>query len=99
MLHKYELKPVTGQKSFYGKAVVICYSDGTKDLKSYNTIVCRVTSSGRFVRFWPDWSATTAKHINAFRMENGLHAIAKKEWLAIPVEPQNIVAEIIRLSA
>lgn len=80
MMHIYELKPVTRQKSFYGKAKVIILDDGTQLLKSYETIVLKRKPDGELVRTWQGWSATTGKHIAAFA------GINKKEYLALPLE-------------
>lgn len=100
MIKTYLLKPENSAvKSFYGKAIVTVYSDGTADLKSYETTVCRITTTGEFKRFWNGYSATTARHINEFRMQYGLTAITKKEWLDIPVTEQNMVTELIRLQS
>lgn len=73
-----------GQKSFYGKARLIKCSDGLF-LQSYETIVAMIDNNGQFHRLWDGYSATTAKHIEAFRRENGLHSISKKEWDKMPV--------------
>ena len=80
MMNVYELKPVTRQKSFYGKAEVIVLDDGTQLLKSYDTIVLKRKASGELVRTWQSWSATTGKHIASFA------GINKKEYLALPLE-------------
>ena len=77
----FELKPIGGQKSFYGKAQVI-KENGWTFLKSYHTIVCGVDSANGFHRFWDAWSATTARHINSFRCPK----MSKKEWLNCKVE-------------
>lgn len=79
-MHIYELKPVTRQKSFYGKAKVIILDDGTQLLKSYETIVLKRKPDGELVRTWQGWSATTGKHIAAFA------GINKKEYLALQLE-------------
>lgn len=79
-----ELKPVGRQKSFYNKAVVQIMENGDMILKSYNTPVCAVVG-GKFCRIWYGYSATTAKHIDAFRHLNGLAPMNKKEWLYSPV--------------
>lgn len=75
--------PSTSQKSFYGKAKVIV-TEKARYLLSYDTIVCGLTFSGSFMKFWDDWSSTTAKHINDFmlftRFSNGFN---KKEWLKL----------------
>ena len=79
-MNVYELKPTTRQKSFYGKALVIVSGDGTRLLKSYDTIVIKRKPDGELVRTWQGWSATTGKHIAAFA------GINKKEYLALPLE-------------
>lgn len=82
----YELIPNCNrkQKSFYGKARIITCNDG-QYLQSYETIVARIGNSGNFARLWAGYSATTAKHIDAFRRENGLAGISKKDWDKLPV--------------
>lgn len=52
-------------KSFYNKAVVTEHDNGDIELRSYNTIVCRIRN-GKFERLWDGYSATTMRHINAF---------------------------------
>lgn len=83
----YELKPLHNrQKSYYGKAEVIDQS-GTLWLKSYNTIVASINkNSGVFLRHWHGYSATTARHIYDFRLQNGLKDICKKEWDKLSIE-------------
>ena len=73
------------QKSFYGKAKLVI-DDGKVYLQSYNTFVCCMDENGQFHRLWSGWSATTARHINAFRSAHGLPMIDKKEWLAMEVD-------------
>ncbi len=75
------------QKSYYGKAKEI-ELNGFKYLKSYNTIVCAITPSNEFIRLWDGWSATTSKHVNDFRENNGMKAISKKEWKKLPVDKE-----------
>lgn len=62
----YQLNPVDCRKSFYGKALVKVYDDGTEVLQSYDTDVMKRTPDGTLVRLWWDWSATTGRHIYAF---------------------------------
>ena len=78
------LVPADGRKSFYGKAVLI-QRGGAMYCESYNTIVCKYIG-GKFSRTWGGYSATTARHVNAFRAACGLPSIGKKEWDALPVE-------------
>lgn len=63
----YELPNIGDRrKSFYGKAKVIEKDNGEKVLQSYDTEVCKITSSGEFVRMWDGYSSTTMRHINSF---------------------------------
>ena len=75
----YELPCLDNRKSFYGKANVR-EENGEKILTSYWTDVCKIDKDGNFVRLWDDWSATTGRHINSFRMMNGMDAIPKSKW-------------------
>lgn len=65
-MKRYELTPDNGQKSFYGKAVVMVDSDGTETLYSYNTPIIKRTPAGELVKLWGGWSNTTGRHIKAF---------------------------------
>lgn len=78
------------QSSFYGKAKEIEWN-GFKYLKSYKTIVCVITPTGEFIRLWNDWSSTTAKHVDEFRINNGMKRISKKDWNKLPVEENYFV--------
>lgn len=79
---EYELSPVSGQKSFYGKARVKIDANGAETLLSYNTPVLRREPSGVYVRLWAGYSATTLRHVSAFAGRN----IGKAEWDKMPVE-------------
>lgn len=65
-MRKYELIPMTGQKSFYGKAVVVVEDNGTETLYSYGTPIIKRLVSGELVKMWDGWTATTGRHIKAF---------------------------------
>lgn len=65
-MKKYYLMPNDNHKSFYGKAIVIEYDNGEKELISYSTTVMKQTKTGEYIRLWDDWSATTGRHIKAF---------------------------------
>ena len=57
-------------------------------LLSYGTMVCRVALADggtRFVRHWAGYSATTLKHVNAFRSWHDLPRLTRKAWEAMPV--------------
>ena len=82
----YELQPKNNQKSFYGKALVKVYDDGTEVLFSYGVLIM-ARKNGVLSRFWDGtiegtdkWSATTGKHIKAFC---GLN---KSEYLDLPYD-------------
>ena len=62
----YELTPIDGHKSFYGKAKVVVADDGTETLYSYDTPIMKRTANGEFIRMWEGWSATTGRQIAAF---------------------------------
>ena len=75
--------PVMGNeraKSFYGKAKVIEKDNGEKVLQSYNTDVCKITSSGEFVRLWGGYSLTTMRHVNSFLSFFGISGGGKFWW-------------------
>lgn len=62
----YELQPVNGRKSFYGKAFVKVEDNGTETLYSYNTPILSRSITGELKRRWGGWSQTTGTHIKAF---------------------------------
>ena len=62
----FDLPCLDCRKSFYGKAHVIEHDDGTRELQSYNTIVCRLTPDNHFIKLWDGYSATTTRHVNSF---------------------------------
>lgn len=77
----YELIPNNGRKSFYGKAVVETYSDGSAILFSCNTPIIKRDKKGNLTRLYAGWSATTGRHIAAFC---GLN---KAGFMALPHTP------------
>lgn len=61
----YELEPqFDARKSFYGKAHVIDYENGTFELQSYNTIVSRCVNGK--VEELGKFSNTTTRHQKEF---------------------------------
>lgn len=83
-MRKFELIPLAGQKSFNGLAVVDVCDNWDMVLYSYNTVVCSWVS-GAFFRHWGKKSATTMKHVNAFRAACGLDKLSMREWEELPV--------------
>ena len=64
----YELNPqFDARKSFYGKAHVIDYENGTFELQSYGTIVSRCINGN--VEDLGKWSNTTSRHQKEFRRQ------------------------------
>lgn len=55
------------RQSFYGKAKVLDYEDGTFELQSYNTIVSRCVNGK--VEELGKFSATTTRHQKEFRKQ------------------------------
>ena len=83
MFFKSELEPTkNGQKSFYGKAILESL-DGIVYLRSYGTRVCSIEHSGKFHKIWNGYSATTMRHINAFRDCYNMSKLTKAEWDAL----------------
>lgn len=81
VIRTYELTPVDGRKSFYKKAIVRVYDDGTEVLRSYATDVLSRDANGVHHRHWDDWSATTGRHLASYA------GICKKIWDKMEVEP------------
>lgn len=75
----FDLEPTTCRKSFYGKAKVKVFTDGSEVLQSYNTDVLKKTAEGVFVRLWGGWSATTGTHIKSYC------GMSKKEFEKLPM--------------
>ena len=80
----FELRPMNGRKSFYGKAKVIERDSGDVELRSYNTIVARIRN-GRFERLWSGYSATTMNHVNSFIDTFGIDGGGKAWWTSLEV--------------
>lgn len=79
MCKLYELMPTNGRKSFYGKAIIKRFADGSEVLQSYTSDVLKKTAEGVFVRLWGGWSATTGSHIKSYC------GMSKKEFMAMPM--------------
>ena len=61
-----ELIPIyDNRKSFYNKAKVLLFPDGTIQLQSYNTIVGEIKNNV-YHQLWDGKSQTTTRHINEF---------------------------------
>ena len=80
----FDLAPINGRKSFYGKATVIEKDDGSIELRSYNTIVARIRN-GKFERLWNGYSQTTMNHINSFINAFGIDGGGKTWWESLEV--------------
>lgn len=62
----YELRPIDGRASFYGKARVIIDENSVETLVSYNTPIMRRLPDGKLEKLWDGWTQTTSRHIKAF---------------------------------
>ena len=71
------------QKMFYKKAALI-ENKGKVFLQSYDTIVACV-DKGKLLKLWDGYSATTARHIDAFCYSFGVKSVSKKEWENMPL--------------
>ena len=78
-MEMYELTPVNGRKSFYGKAKVAVNEDGSKTLLSYGTPIVTVKGGKVKRHFDGEVSCTTSTHIISFC---GLH---KKDFVKLPL--------------
>ena len=89
--HIAELTPRNGQRSFYGKAIVI-HVDGVQYLQSYKTVVASVSDDGTLHRHWAEWTATTGRHIASFAEEFTGKEVRKAQFVRLPLEdiPDNI---------
>lgn len=64
----YELQArYDSRKSFYGKAHVIDYENGTIELQSYDTIVSRCVNG--IVEHLGKWGQTTSRHQKEFEKQ------------------------------
>ena len=77
---RYELIPIDGRKSFYGKAIIDLQDDGTATLYSYGTKIISKNRDGLLTRYYNGYTATTGRHIKAFC---GLN---KTEFLKLIIE-------------
>lgn len=80
----FELRPINGRKSFYGKAEAIEKDNGDIELRRYSTIVARIRN-GKFERLWSGYSATTMNHINSFIDTYGISGGGKAWWASLEV--------------
>ena len=71
------------QKVFYKKAALI-ENKGRVFLQSYNTIVACI-DKGKLLKLWDGYSATTARHIDAFCYSFDVKSVSKKEWENMPL--------------
>lgn len=65
------------RKSFYGKAQIIQYDNGTQELKSYDTIVATLKNGKATIN--STYSTTTLRHIKSWLIFNGLPCGSKSE--------------------
>ena len=78
----FNLDPVDGRKSFYGKAKGINLGNTTQ-LQSYDTIVAEYDNVNKKMTINDYYSPTTARHINSFLDYYGYPTMSKSEMLAV----------------
>jgi hypothetical protein len=78
----FNLDPVDGRKSFYGKAKGINLGNTTQ-LQSYDTIVAEYDNVNKKMTINDYYSPTTARHINSFLDYYGYPKMSKSEMLAV----------------
>lgn len=66
----------------FGNRALIIPTNNGYILKSYYTEVAEIRD-GKFIKLWGGYSATTLKHINAFRKHYGFLTISKREWIEL----------------
>lgn len=81
---RFECPCLDNRKSFYGKAIIEKWEfdqgNPIQCLISYSTQVCKINHKGEFIKLWNGYSNTTMRHINSFRLMNGMDKISKSEW-------------------
>ena len=75
-----ELIPTNGRKSFGHKAIVLDDLNGTRYLKSYNSIMCSVDKNNVVRRHHDNASHTTRTHVKSFLDTFAPHFEYKKFW-------------------
>lgn len=75
----FELTPIDGRKSFGGKCKVLEANTGISKLMSYDTEVATYNHKENKMTVHGYYSATTARHINAFLDYYGFDTCSKKE--------------------
>ena len=77
IMNTFTLKPTDSRKSFYNKAIVL-KKDNISYLKSYETIVAEYNHETNEINVYNWYSATAARHINAFLNYFGFESMTKK---------------------
>ena len=94
----FELSPIDGRKSFYGRCKVIA-TDTKVYLLSYSTIVCYWDDIDlTFVKSWDGYSATTMRHINAFMRSLGFNLGGKKWWCSLEYNKKYSMFDILNIA-
>lgn len=89
----YDLSPIhTGQKSFYGKAIVYVFEHGSDNyhtLLSYETPVVSVYVGPDNIplikRLWDGYSAITMRHVNELLMQMSFPKLSARAWRSMEV--------------
>lgn len=82
---KFDLKPqFENVRSYYGKARVY-ESNGNKELVSYTTVVAKVIDGVAYRGYGAPQSATTARHMREFFLQEGFGKMMMDDLRALPV--------------
>ena len=97
ILHEFEIFPVDGRKSFYGKCRVI-ETEQVLYLQSYATLVCCWDKKRKvFNKLWGDYSLTTMNHVNSFMRYLGLSLGGKKWWNSMECNTNYTISDLLNI--
>ena len=83
----FEINPVNGRNSFYGKCQVLQDDKNRYYLQSYDTIVASFSDDDKKVhRYWDGRTVTTSTHIKSFLRNVCLDLINIDEFYKLPCE-------------
>lgn len=83
----FEISPVNGRESFYGKCQVLQDENDTYFLRSYDTIVASFNDKDKKVhRHWDGRTVTTSTHISAFLRRVCYDSINLNQFYKLPCD-------------
>ena len=95
--HEFEIFPVDGRKSFYGKCRVI-ETEQVLYLRSYDILVCYWDKKRKvFNKLWDGYSLTTMRHVNSFMRYLGLSLGGKKLWDSMECDTNYTLSDLLNI--